>query len=311
MKDPAKKPNVRVIGPSGKPQTTRQIPTGRSTRTQSRYRDPQEHAQEIRPFLLRKPALIVISLSILLFVTALVIHFSRQRTSETPSLSPPGLTHSEELIPPADPADWKGALPAEIAAAFTEAKTHTERLQLIADPEANGEIMAAFFSKFPTANERVSALNPMGTATTNKHTFDRYHVVLEDGSSRLLCVRITEDGAHVDFPSYARHCSESWENLLSGKATSADEVRVFIERGNAYLHGYSDDQQWASYIATSPDLEMPLYFYTPRDSEIDGKLSGITPGGRMRATLAIRTTGEASRHRQFEVTDIHATGWVK
>ncbi len=310
MKDADKKPNVRVISPGNRRQE-RSIPVGRSTRTESRRRSPGSSPRKESLNRWRKAALVFLGMALLVAFAGLIFRFVLQRDSKTAAPLYPGLVVPEESIPPADPADWKGALPSEIAESFTAARTHAERLKLIANPDINGELMAAFFNQTPAADEQVSKLNPMSPVSTDNHTFERYHVMLEDGSSRLLCVLITEEGAKVDFSSYARYCSESWGNLLSGKATSAGEIRVFIEKGAAYLYGYSDDTLWSSYIATSPDLEMPLYFHAPRDSGIDGKLSGIVSGGKMRATLSIRSTADAWQHRQFEVTDVLAAGWVK
>ncbi len=210
-----------------------------------------------------------------------------------------------------DAADWKGPLPAEIASLFTGATSHEKRLKLIADPARDAYWMEGFFREGPGAAEKVSSVTPMGPASTDTASFERFQVSLEDGGNRLLCVRITGEGGKVDFRSYARFCSESWEDLLSGKTNIAEEARVFIESGTAYLHGHSDDLKWTSYIATSPDLERPLYFYAERDSETDGSLAEITAGGIMRATLAIRSSGVSFRHRQFEVTEVLTAGWVK
>ena len=211
----------------------------------------------------------------------------------------------------ADPNDWQGPLPAEIARLFTTAQTHAQRLELIADPVKDGYWMERFFREGGGAKEKVSTLTPMGSVNTDRTSFERFQVSLEDGGNRLLCVIVSTRGAKVDFRSYARFCSESWEDLLSGRSKIAEEVRVFIEPGSAYLHEFSDDLKWSSYIATSPDTPEPLYFYAARDSETDMELAEMTGGTAMRATLAIRSTGESSRHRQFEITDVVAAGWVK
>jgi hypothetical protein len=208
-------------------------------------------------------------------------------------------------------SDWKGPLPEEIARLFTEAKTHEERMELIADPRHDGSWMKSFFSEGPGAEEKISAVAPMGAANTNKTSFQRFQVRLSKGKSRLLCVILSENGGAVDFRSYARFCTESWEDLLAGRTAIAEEVRVFIEPAFAYLHNYTDDKQWASYVATSPDLDQPLYFYVARGSDTAMQMSKITRGGNMRATLAIRSVDGGHLHRQFEVTEVLTSGWVK
>ncbi|OYV06110.1 MAG: hypothetical protein CFE26_08040, partial [Verrucomicrobiales bacterium VVV1] len=105
--------------------------------------------------------------------------------------------------------------------------------------------------------------------------------------------------------------SETWPDLLGGKASEAQEVRVFINTGSSYLRGFSDDQVWSSYIATSPDLQDPVYLYAKRDSETGKELAMTIGESPVRATLAIRAEGTSTSHRQFEITKFHAAGWLQ
>ena len=51
----------------------------------------------------------------------------------------------------------------------------------------------------------------------------------------------------------ARFCSASWEDLLSGKAASA-EVRVFASPGDYHNVPFEDERQWTCLRLMSPDL---------------------------------------------------------
>lgn len=253
----------------------------------------------------------LIVLVVCLGIGAAVFFRPRQ---DAPKLQPPVL--NAVLSPEPDessgiPARRNRPLPAEVARLFTSAETHADRLALISDPSRDGHLMENFFREGPGADEEVIEVTAMGSATTEKAVFERFQVHLEDGGSRLLCIRISGQAGKVDFRSYARFCSEGWDTLLSGQSNIAEEVRVFIESGNAYIWAYSDGSEWTSYIATSPDVEMPLYFYTAKDSETERRLAEITVGGPMRATLAIRSKGDGHSHRQFEVTEVLTPGWVK
>jgi hypothetical protein len=212
---------------------------------------------------------------------------------------------------PGQPAKWQGPLPPEAARLFTAAKTHQERLALIANPTRDGDLMERFFRDGPGAGERVKELVSMGPASAESVTFERFQVNLENGGARLLCVILTELEGKIDFRSYARQLSESWADLLGGKASEAEEVRIFISSGSAYFQSFVDEQAWSSYIAVSPDLEDPLYFYAKRHSAVDQRFAEIIGGGEIRATLAIRAVGDSFRHRQFEITDLHTAGWVR
>jgi hypothetical protein len=89
-------------------------------------------------------------------------------------------------------------------------------------------------------------------------------------------------------------------------------VRVIVEVGNYYSHGFAEEEKWRHFAATTPDVEMQLHFYVARGSEVAKRLAGmgILAGGKRRATLAIRSVEGSFANRQFEVTKVLGPGWV-
>ncbi len=216
-----------------------------------------------------------------------------------------------ETFNPGDPNEWKGPLPVQIAESFTKATTNVERLKLVRNPELTAPLMEDFFLNGPGARERILGIVRLAPASNDKFFFHRFQVRLEDGTNRLLCVVLTDDGGKVDFECYARHGSVSWKDLLEGVAPAAGEVRVFVSRGSYYAYGFQDEPTWSSFMASTPDWEVPLYFYARRDSKVDKELKKLTAGGQMRATLAIRSVDGSCRQKQFEITAVLAGGWVR
>lgn len=227
---------------------------------------------------------------------------------------PPGQKSAErENFDPGRAEDWKGALPFEVAKKFTQAKTVAERLELVRDAQRVGPSLTSFFREGPGADEEVAKLISLGPIQTPQFTFLRFEVKMRGGSSRLLCVVLSEgEGARVDFESYARHGSASWTDLLAGEAVEARTVRVIVEVGNYYSHGFAEEEKWRHFAATTPDVEMQLHFYVARGSEVAKRLAGmgILAGGKRRATLAIRSVEGSFANRQFEVTKVLGPGWV-
>lgn len=216
-----------------------------------------------------------------------------------------------EAFNPGDPNEWKGPLPAEIAERFTKATTNVERLKLVRNPELTAPLMEDFFLNGPGARERILGIARLEPASNGKVSFQRFQVRLEDETNRLLCVVLTDDGGKVDFECYARHGSATWKDLLEGVAPSAGEVRVFVSRGSYYAYGFQDEPTWSSFVASTPDWDVPLYFYARRDSKVDKELRKLTAAGQMRATLAIRSVEGSCRQKQFEITEVLAGGWVR
>lgn len=208
--------------------------------------------------------------------------------------------------------DWKGPVPWRIAEGFTKATTDEERLKWVRDPERAAPLMTAFFHDGHGATEKILGVTSMGPASNGKFSFQRFQVRMEDGSKRMLCVVLTDNGGKIDFESYARHGSATWKDLLCGNAPEAEEVRVFVEPGFTFVHGFSDEKKWRCFVATTPDWADPLDFYTLRESEADKALRSLmNGGGPIRVILAIRSVGDSYQKRQFEVTKVVAGGWVR
>jgi hypothetical protein len=230
-----------------------------------------------------------------------IVVFYNSTVNATKNADAPAVDSIEE--------EWQGLLPAEVAKRFIAATTNEERLKWVRDPEEIAPLLVDFFTNGAGATENILNHEPMPHVTTEKFIIHRNVVNLHDGSRRLLCVVQMGNRAYVDFKAYARYASSKWQDLLSGDATSAAEVRVMLEPGTAYMSQYADEAKWSSYIATTPDWEMPLYFYIARDSKTDGTLRALTNTGAQRATLSIRSTDNSHEKKQFEIVELLAPGW--
>lgn len=212
---------------------------------------------------------------------------------------------------PADALEWQGPLPAQVAENFTKASTQEERLRWVRDPERVAAIMSSFFENGTGAQEKILGLRPMGPGTNGSLAFMRFQARLANGGSRLLAVVLTDEGAKVDFECYARHGSATWQDLLSGKASEASEMRGFLAKEFLYTNQFSDEKQWNCFLITSPDCEELIYAYAARGSETDKALSELGNAGDIRVTLALRSVGDSFQKRQFEVTQLVSASWVR
>lgn len=217
---------------------------------------------------------------------------------------------SEAEVSAVSAKDWKGALPIEAAEGFTRAATVEERLKWVRDPERVEPLARAFFSTGPGARETVSELVPMVAVQRGDLHYERYRADLVGGRNRLVCVVLTDKGGKVDFESYARHGSVPWDDLLSGRVAAADEVRLFVSRGEYYNFGFSDDGQWSNFVARTPDLDVDLQVYALRGSPEETTLNQLTANGPAPVTLAVRSVDQSHKRNQLEVTRVLAPAWV-
>lgn len=205
---------------------------------------------------------------------------------------------------------WRGPIPAEVAEKFTTATTHEERLRWVRNPGEVGPLMEKFFRDGPGASEKVAQTVLANSNSNGDILFENFQVLLEDGGARLLSVTVDPEGAKVDFKAYARHGSESWEDLLSGAVESAGEMRVMLKPGGFYMHRFPDESRWLHFEASTPDLPELMDFYVERGSEAARQLSAVA-GGTFPATVSLRADGDSAQQRQFEITSLISLGWAE
>ena len=204
---------------------------------------------------------------------------------------------------------WRGPHPFEVVKRFTAAPNHDERLKWVRQPERVGAAMEWFFREGPGSREKVRETVPMTVGAGGEVLYENYLVELEGGGRRWLSVSVDPEGAKIDFDAYARTSSESWEDLLSGKAAAAEVMRLQLRPGGFYLHAFPDESRWLHFKATTPDLAEGLDLYVERGSLAEAKL--LEQGEQIdQMTLSLRAVGDSARHRQFEISEVKAAGWV-
>jgi hypothetical protein len=156
----------------------------------------------------------------------------------------------------------------------------------------------------------MAGIGKMPQVMTEDQVCARFTVKMTDGSKRLLFVPFDESGGGVDFKSYVRQCSDPWSEVLDGTVAKAGEMRVFLKQASYYNHEFADESQWLCLIATSPELENPIYLYARRDNPDLLLFLKNPPKKPQRYTIALENPGQGHRNRQWQLTRVLATGWV-
>lgn len=229
--------------------------------------------------------------------------------SEDSPLSDPSIT--EYSSDPLDP-DYKTALEnslsaLEIAQAFTQEEDPEKRLKWCRHPEETKLLLSQFSPEALT--EIPVEVTPMqGIITTSTGLlFHRFVATFANGNQRLIAIVFTKEGLQVDWETYARYGTASWSNILQAQVAEAT-VRVFIRKVNYYNYRYIDEDIWEAFEISSPDIEVPIYAYSKRKSDLTRMLSKISD--LQRITLTIRLDESIKNHQQCQITDLLALGWA-
>ena len=143
--------------------------------------------------------------------------------------------------------------------------------------------------------------------------------MFSSGKSRQLTAVDVDDRRVVDWESYARQGSASWEQLIAD-GTEGAEVRVFVAPGDLEETDLGDGvvKLYRPWRMSTPDHEGSLRGFVERESRtalVIGKAYREATGGRLqgarRMTLAIRSAGDSHESGIFVITKVIADGWVE
>lgn len=199
--------------------------------------------------------------------------------------------------------------PGLVALRFGKAATVAERLKFVRNP---GEVRARLGSYPEEAlSEPVLRTNALKGKRRDSVINASFVAILENGERRLLSVVPTPEGPKVDWDAYARFSTATWDEILAGKAESA-EVRVTIRKSGYYNFTFRDDKKWQAFEISAPELEDPVYLYTPKRSNVAVAARSST-GGNQAARVIVRISRDPAGipRRQFLLDEFVADGWVK
>lgn len=197
--------------------------------------------------------------------------------------------------------------PLEIAQAFTQEKDPNKRLEWCRHPEKTKLLFSQFTPEALTEIPKEVTPMPGVITTSTGLLFHRFVATFANDNQRLIPVVLSKEGLQVDWETYARHSTASWPDILQAQVAEST-VRVFIQKTNYYNYRYDDDTIWQAYEITSPDIETPIYAYSERKSKFTKILSKFNKP--QRATLSIQLNESIKDHRQCQITDLLAIGWV-
>ncbi|MFD2256201.1 hypothetical protein ACFSSA_05910 [Luteolibacter algae] len=172
----------------------------------------------------------------------------------------------------------------------------------------------AEFRKVREHEGKVSSIKWLGSRFVGETLVEEVHIrSATDGEphERLAQIFQQPDGKwKIDFDSFVRHTSHSWEDILSHKTDKA-MVRVLASKFNYYNGEFSDDSVWHSYKLLTPDTPDAVYAYVKAHTPQDIALRTIfsTAETSRNITLEISTSPDKDSS-QFIISRVLAENWI-
>lgn len=224
-----------------------------------------------------------------------------------------GLPWQQRAVPPVPPAVRRllaQPAPDAVAAAFTNARSHKDRLRWIRNPDRLEPVLRRFYQTGAGSTEEFLRYSPLPASLRGDAALAQFDAIMRNGEHRLLFVVDTPEGPRVDFETYARHCDTTWEDLLAGRVLESGAMRVLLKPDNFFNRQFPDDGRWFSIAAESPDLQDMLHLYAPVTLPRVPTFARQSAGHPLRATVRLASRNGSHFHREFQITELVAEDWV-
>jgi len=198
----------------------------------------------------------------------------------------------------------------QVADAFLAEPDPQKRLSYVRYPEVVNTHIARYDEEVLTAS--AVEIREMGSRVADEGGESAYVVKFASGGARLLSVVTTGQGPKVDWDSYARYCSESWDALFAGDVSEA-LVRVFVRPGDYHVGAFRDPRKWTCFLLEVPDCDRRIYAYAPAGSVLSKRVQSEvmkTRSFRQHMTLNIKSHAGSGQDALFVVDALLAVGWV-
>lgn len=217
----------------------------------------------------------------------------------------------EVSIVEADQLDKQVRTAEQVARAFISETDVEKRLAYVRD----AEVVRTRLDRYAVEarNHPVVELKEMGHSVVDGRPVSAYAARFDNGNYRMLCVVDTDEGAKVDWDSYARYSSATWDEMFSGAVTEA-EVRVFVRPGDYQVGQFRDPSRWTCFLIQTPDCERSIYAYARAGSDMAQRMQAMVLSSknfRQHMTLKLKSHNESHKEGLFVVDDLLAMGWVK
>lgn len=199
----------------------------------------------------------------------------------------------------------------DVARAFVTETDEQKRLTCVRTPELIKQHLASYPEQ--ARSHPVKGIKFMGHSELNGSAVTAYAAAFDDGSFRMLAVVQTDDGPKVDWDCYARYCSASWDDLVSGKTENA-EVRVFVRPGDYHVGQFRNRAKWDCFKLETPDSDRSIYAYAPAGSDLSKRMQTYVMKSRsfrQHMTLKIKSVNGSGKKAMFVVDELMAMGWVR
>lgn len=197
----------------------------------------------------------------------------------------------------------------KVASAFLAEADPEKRLKWVKNAEEVGTRLSEYPDEPRSAVGEIERV--LGHQVDDGLTVTGFVVAFPSGNVRLLEVVGMPDEPRVDWDAYARYGTASWEDLLSGKAESA-EVRVFCEPSSERPEPFGDQGKWTCFRLSSPELPQTMLGFADVGSVRDKMMKQVilgTPDYRQRFVLEI-VRREGKEEPLFEIRRCMAVGWI-
>ena len=154
-----------------------------------------------------------------------------------------------------------------VARQFVDAKSWSEKMRYILDPERLRYTVKEFYSSKSSPDPGVISIQSRSPQKTGSTVIYPFTLTLSGGAAtQQLQLRETPDGFKVDWEQLVGLGAMSWVKFTSERPTEPTQMRVNLSRSTTYEGTYADTQKYHAYKIDHPSGSPSLFGYVESSS---------------------------------------------
>lgn len=205
----------------------------------------------------------------------------------------------------------------ELAAAFLEADTVSEKARFVRDQERVLPLMKDYYERNPLAQHTFEEILEYHIVSLRNFPFVALNLKVEGEENIPLLVEDGPQGLKVDWESYVCYQPMSFETLLEERLVEPLDFRVYARPDHFYAYEFADESRFDCYQLTTRDSETIIFGYVERGTKLEEEFRKIfstdsASGGAIKSPLILSLSflPGSKASRSVKIHEIRSLLWA-
>ncbi len=144
---------------------------------------------------------------------------------------------------------------------YYSAKTPQDKAKFVLESERMLPLMEKYYDEHPITSRTIKSVEPPSGFALGGLSYWRTKVVLDDGSTGFVAMRIFDKEPKIDWESEVRYCTYDWDKWLADKSKETGDFRVYAVVDKEYKAPFEDNTRFLCLKVKTMDSDKTMNVY--------------------------------------------------